>query len=167
LPTLTMFKYDLSSDYLAALGNEIGQAEGYFYYKDGKPYLCSEQDTVMVKLNFDYAPALEAEMAAREGHLYGLLCVFTLDEPWEENLTSAPMRRIHAADEDYFTNYTIYPLAILSCAAVEETVAGKQVVDVKYITPSGVVSLQPQDGVNIVVKTLNDGSQTTVKRLGK
>lgn len=167
LPTLTMFKYDLSSDYLAALGNEIGQAEGYFYYKDGKPYLCSEQDTVMVKLNFDYAPALEAEMAAREGHLYGLLCVFTLDEPWEENLTSAPMRRIHAADEDYFTNYTIYPLAILSCAAVEETVAGMQVVDVKYITPSGVVSQQPQDGVNIVVKTLNDGSQTTVKRLGK
>ena len=43
----------------------------------------------------------------------------------------------------------------------------KQVVDVKYITPSGVVSQQPQDGVNIVVKTLNDGSQTTVKRLGK
>ena len=167
LPTLTMFKYDLSRDYLAALGCEVGQADGYFFYKEGKPYLYSEQDTVMVKLNFDYAPALEAEMAAREGNLYGLLCVFTLDEPWEENTGYAPMRRIHATDEDYFTNYTIYPLAILSCAAVDETVVGNQVVDVQYITPAGVISQQPQDGVNIVVKTLSNGSRTTDKRVIK
>ena len=167
LPTLTMFKYDLSQDYLAALGNEVGQVDGYFFYKESKPYLCSEQDTVMVKLNYDYAPDLEAEMAAKEGHLYGLLCVFTLDEPWEENTSYAPMRRIHATDNDYFTNYTIYPLAVISCASVEEDVAVKQVVDVKYISPSGIVSQQPQEGVNIIVKTLSDGSRTTVKRLGK
>ena len=167
LPTLTLFKYDLSEDYLAALGHEVGQADGYFFYKEGKPYLCSEQDTVMVKLNFDYAPDLEAEMAAKEGYHYGLLCVFTLDEPWEENNAYLPMRRIHATDEDYFTNYTLYPLAILSCAAVEEVVEGQQVVDVKYITPSGIVSQQPQDGVNIVVKTLSNGSTTTIKRVIK
>ncbi len=165
LPTLTMFKYDLSHDYIAALGHEVGQAEGYFFYKDGKPYLCSEQDTVMVKLNFDYAPGLEAEMATKEGHLYGLLCVFTLDEPWAENGSFVPMRRIHATDEDYFTNYTLYPLTVISCSAVEETIMGKQVVDVKYITPSGIVSQQPQEGVNIVVKTLSDGSRTTTKRM--
>lgn len=167
LPVLTMFQYDLSKDYLAALGNEVGRADGYFFYKEGKPYLCSEMDTVMVKLNFDYAPALEAEMAAKEGHLYGLLCVFTLDEPWEENVMESAMRRIHATDKDYFTNYTLYPLAILSSTAVEETVIDQRVVDVKYISPSGVISEQPHSGVNIVVKTLDDGSRTTLKRLNK
>ena len=165
LPTLTLFQYDLSKDYIAALGHEVGRADGYFFYRDGKPYLCSEQDTVLVKLNFDFAPALEAEMSGKEGFYYGLLCVFTLNEPWEENTAEAPMRRIHATDEDYFTNYTIHPLDIISCAAVEEIEAGKQVVDVKYISPAGIVSKVPRDGVNIVVKTHSDGSRTATKRL--
>ena len=165
LPTLTLFQYDLSKDYIAALGHEVGRADGYFFYRDGKPYLCSEQDTVLVKLDFDFAPALEAEISGKEGFYYGLLCVFTLDEPWEENTAQAPMRRIHATDEDYFTNYTIHPLDIISCAAVEEIEAGKQVVDVKYISPAGIVSKVPQDGVNIVVKTHSDGSRTATKRL--
>lgn len=165
LPTLTLFQYDLSKDYIAALGNEVGRADGYFFYRDGVPYLCSEQDTVVVKLSFDYAPALEAEMADKQGFAYGLLCVFTLDEVWEENMINAPMRRIHATDDNYFTNYTLHPLAILSCAAVEEIEAGKQVVDVKYVSPTGVISNLPQDGVNIVVTTHSDGSRTTHKRM--
>ena len=166
LPTLTMFHYDLSKDYLAALGNEVGRADGYFFYRDGVPYLCSEHDTVMVKLDFDYAPALEAEMAAKQGFHYGLLCVFTLDEPWEENAES-PMHRIHATDEDYYTNYTLYPLAIISCAAVEEISDAKQPVDVKYVSPTGVMSDTPQDGVNIVITTHRDGSRTATKRLSR
>ncbi len=166
LPTLTLFSYDLSADYITALGNEVGRADGYFFYKDGTPCLCSEQDTVIVKLDFDYAPALEAEMASKEGCGFGLLCVFTLDEPWEENVAEGPARRIHATDEDYFTNYTIHPLAIISCAAVDEITDTKQVIDVKYVNPTGVVCEQPQDGVNIVITTHSDGSRTTVKRLG-
>jgi len=167
LPALTLFQYDLSSNYLTALGNEVGRVDGYFFYKNGQPYLCSELDTVMVKLNFDYAPALEAKMAANQGSAFGVLCIFTLNEPWEENSGNAPMRRIHATDEDYFTNYTIYPLAILSSTDVEELNEGKQVVDVKYVTPAGVVSEEPQDGVNIVVTTHDDGCRTTVKRIEK
>ena len=164
LPALTMFRYDLSNDYLTALGNEVGRADGYFRFMNGVPCLCSEQDTVVVDLNFDFAPELEDEMAAKEGCQFGLLCVFTLNEPWEEN-TDAPMRRIHSTDENYYENYTIHPLAILSCAAVEEIEAGKQVVDVKYISPAGNISQQPLDGVNIVVKTHSDGSRTATKRL--
>lgn len=163
LPTLTLFSYNLDTDYVAALGNEVGRAEGYFFYRDGRPCLCSEGDSVMLKLNFDYAPELEAEMAQKEGFNYGLLCVFTLDEAWEEN--TAQMRRIHTTDEDYFTNYTLYPLAVLSCAAVDETLANKQVVDVKYVNPAGIVSEMPQDGVNIVITTHNDGSRTITKHL--
>ena len=165
LPELTLFQYDLSNNYLAALGNEVGRADGYFFYKEGVPYLCSANDSVMVKLNFDYAPALEAEMAAKEGFNYGLLCVFTLNEPWEENVGS--MRRIHSTDEDYFTNYTLYPLAVISCAAVEEVRDGKQVVDVKYVSPAGVTSDVPQDGVNIIITTHDDGTRTITKRLNK
>ena len=164
LPELTLFRYDLNEDYLTALGNEVGRADGYFFYHDGKAYLCSGNDSVRVKLDFDYAPELEADMAQKEGFNYGLLCVFTLDEPWEENI---PIRRIHSTDEDYFTNYTLHPLAILSCAAVDEIVDGKQVVDVKYVTPAGVMSEMPQNGVNIVITTHSDGSRTAVKRLNK
>ena len=167
LPTLTLFQYDLSSDYLTALGNEVGRVDGYFFYKDGAPCLCSEQDTVVVKLNFDFVPELEAEMSGKQGFNYGLLCVFTLNEAWEENTAQAPMRRIHATDENYYTNYTIHPLAVISCAAVDEIASDKQVVDVKYVTPTGVMSQQPQDGVNIVITTLSDGSRTTTKRLNR
>ena len=167
LPTLTLFSYKLGDDYLAALGHEMGRVFGYFFYRDGVPYLCSEQDTVQVKLSYDLVPELEAEMADKEGFYFGLLSIFTLDEPWEENTNKSPMQRIHATDEDYFTNYTIHPLVVLSSASVDETFAGKQVVDVKYINPSGIVSDEPQDGVNIVVTTHNDGSRSAVKRLDK
>ena len=167
LPTLSLFKYDLSNDYVTAMGNEVGRADGYFFYKDGLPCLCSEQDTVVIKLNYDYAPVLEAEMAQKPGFNYGLLGVFTLDEAWEENSAQGPMRRIHATDENYYTNYTFHPLAILSCASIDETLAGEQVVDVKYVSPTGVVSPVPQDGVNIVVTTRSDGSTTTFKRIVK
>lgn len=167
LPTLSLFKYDLSNDYVTAMGNEVGRADGYFFYKDGLPCLCSEQDTVVIKLNYDYAPALEAEMAQKPGFNYGLLGVFTLDEAWEENSAQGPMRRIHATDENYYTNYTFHPLAILSCASIDETLAGEQVVDVKYVSPTGVVSPVPQDGVNIVLTTRSDGSTTTFKRIVK
>ena len=167
LPTLTLFKYDLSEDYLSALGHEVGRANGYFFYKDGVPCLCSEQDTVVVKLSYDYAPALEAEMAAKQGYKFGLLCVFTLDEMWEENASQAPMRRIHTTDENYFTNYTIHPLAILEISGVDELATDKQVVDVKYVTPAGVINNVPRDGVNIVVTTHSDGTRTTAKRILK
>lgn len=166
LPTLTLFTYGLGTDYISALGNEIGRAFGHFFYRDGKPCLCSEGDTVVVKLNFDYEPALEAELASKEGFEFGLLCIFTLDEPWEEN-PKAPMRRIHTTDEDYFTNYTLYPLAILSAASVDEIENGKQPVSVKYVSPAGIESETPHEGVNIVVTTHNDGSRTTTKRMNK
>ncbi len=173
LPALTMFKYDLNDlddetwHSLTARGNEVGQAVGHFFYKDGVPSLCSEPDSIAVKLNFDYAPALEAEMAAHEGFNYGLLCVFTLNEPWvDDDIDGAP-RHISLYDEYYYTNYTIYPLAILSSSSVDEVKTGKQVVDVKYVSPAGVVSEQPQDGVNIVVTTHSDGSRTAVKRMKK
>ena len=167
LPALTLFSYDLTTDDITALGHEVGRADGYFVHEDGKPYLSDEQGNVMVKLSYDFAPELEAEMAEHEGFAYSLLCIFTLDEPWEENIGSSPARRIHATDEDYYTNYTIHPLAVLSCAAIDETMAGQQIVDVKYVTPAGIVSETPQEGVNIVIVTYGDGSYATAKFIVK
>ena len=167
-PELTVFSYDLDNDYLAALGNELGRADGYFFYKDGQPCLCSENDSVIVKLSFDYAPGLEARMAEHEGFHYGLLSIFKLDEMWDENdVNPKSMRRISATDDDYYTNYTIYPLQVLDEASVEELMTGKEAVSVYYITPAGVVSDKPQDGVNIEVTTYGDGSRAAVKRLIK
>ena len=148
LPALTLFKYDLNEDYLGARGHEIGQTVGRLHYIDGVPYLCSDNDSVMVKLNFDFAPQLSSQMT--DGFHYGLLCVFTIDEPWVDDIDGAP-RRISAYDDNYFTNYTIHPLAILSSSSVNEFESDKQVVDVKYVSPAGIVSKQPLDGMNIVV----------------
>ena len=163
-PGITVFSYDLSEDYLGALGNELGSVDGYFFVKDGVPCLCSEQDTVVVKMSFDYNPDLEQQMADHEGYLYSLMAIFKLDEAWEENLG---MRRISATADDYFTNYTIYPLQILSEASVDEIVAGKQAICVQYVSPDGVMSVTPRDGVNIEVITYGDGSRTAVKRVMK
>lgn len=164
LPTLTLFRYDLSKDYLGARGNELGSVDGYFFVKDGVPSLCSEQDSVVVKLNFDYNPELEQQMMDHEGYLYNVLAIFKLDEVWEESLG---MRRITATADDYYTNYTIYPLQILSQATVDEVVAGKQAIGVQYVTPDGVMSATPRDGVNIEVTTYGDGSRAVVKRVMK
>ena len=82
----------------------------------------------------------------------------------DDDIDGAP-HRISLYDEYYFTNYTIYPLAILSSSSVDEISTDKKVVDVKYVSPTGIVSKQPQDGVNIVVTTLDDGTRTTVKRM--
>lgn len=164
LPQLTVFSYDLSTDYLQALGNELGRVDGYFMVHDGKPCLCSEQDTVAVKLCFDYAPELEARLSTHEGYHYGLLSVFKLDEVWDENKV-AGMRRISAMDDNYYTNYTIYPLQILEETSIEEVQAGKQVVGIHYISPAGLVSDKPIDGVNIEVVTYGDGSRRAAKRI--
>ena len=165
-PSLTVFAYDLDTDYLGAMGNEMGRADGYFFYKDGQPYLCSVQDSVMVKISFDYAPDLEIQMAEHEGFHYGLLSIFKLGEVWDENTDETMgLRRISVSDEDYYTNYTIYPLQVIDESSVEEVMAGKQAVGVYYITPAGVVSDEPQEGVNIEVTTFGDGSRAAVKRL--
>ena len=164
LPTLTMLKYDLNEDYIGARGHEIGQASGCLAHIDGEPYLCSDDGSVRVKLNLDYAPQLASEIA--DGHHYGLLCVFTLNEPWVDDIDGAA-RRIGATDDDYFTNITLHPLAVLWSSSVDETAADKQVVGVKYVNPAGVVKAQPHEGMNIVVTTHSDGSRTAVKRINK
>ena len=43
--------------------------------------------------------------------------------------------------------------------------AGKEVAGVKYVNVAGMVSDKPFDGVNIVVTTYTDGTQTTMKVL--
>ena len=164
LPELTLFGYDLNEDYLGARGHEVGQAIGLFRYIDGEPYLCSDNDSVKVKLNFSYAPQLSSQMS--DSYHYGLLCVFSLDEPWVDDIDNAPSR-IGATDENYFTNYTLYPLAILSSTSVDEVTTDKQVVGVKYVNPAGQASDEPHKGVNIVVITMDDGSTKTLKRMEK
>ena len=165
-PELDVFDYDLSDGGITALGNELARVDGYFFYKDGVPCLCSEGDTVVVKLDYRYHPALEQQMAEKEGYRFGVLSIVKLDEPWDENAPSS-MRRISATADDYYTNYTICPLEVVSLGATVELASDLPVTDVRYISPSGVSSDRPQDGVNIVVTTRSDGSKTIVKRLNK
>ena len=163
-PALTVFDYDLNEDHLTTAGNELARVNGYYHIVDGVPSLCSNGDSVAVKLCFDYAPELAELMATKEGYRFGLLSIIKLDEPWDETGSFESMRRVSATADDYYTNYTVYPLQVVSMATVDEVAAGKQAVDVRYISPSGIISDEPHDGVNIVVTTHDDGSRTIVKR---
>jgi hypothetical protein len=163
-PTLTVFDYDLSMDYLGARGNELGRADGYFHVVDGVPCLCSDNDSVVVRLCFDYTPSLEAQMS--DGCWYSILSIFKLVEEWTYDPVSR-MRRIAATDEDYFKNYLIYPLKVVATGSVDEMIGSKQPVDVRYISPAGIESSEPHDGLNIIVTTYGDGSTTAVKRVVK
>ena len=166
-PILDVHVYDLSDGGILAAGNELARVDGYFHYKEGIPYLCSKKDTVMVKMDFMYAPQLEEPLAEREGGWTGLLCIIKLNEPWEESAPFNAGRHISANADDYYTNYTIFPLEIVAWSGVDELEGGRQVTDVQYISTSGIVSDIPHDGVNIVVTTHSDGSRTTTKRMNK
>ena len=50
-------------------------------------------------------------------------------------------------------------------SGVEGVTAEKTVLTRSYVTPSGVVSPTPVDGLNIEVTTYTDGTRTAVKRL--
>ena len=48
-------------------------------------------------------------------------------------------------------------------SGVEQVIAGKQVVAVRYVNVAGQESETPFSGVNIVVTTYDDGTMTTTK----
>lgn len=63
-------------------------------------------------------------------------------------------------------HYTSQPVACeASMSGVEGVTAEKTVLTRSYVTPSGVVSPTPVDGLNIEVTTYTDGTRTAVKRL--
>ena len=171
-----IYSYDLSEDKIQALGNEMGQALGWFKVINGESYLCSALDTVKVRLDFGLNPDLQNQLV--EGTRYIFTCVFKVNEPWESDGKAAPERsfkaakrkamkamapKVHYGDNDYYTNYTIMPVSADVLTAIDNLDATKQVTKVSYVSTTGVVSDKPFQGVNIVITQFNDGSRIVTK----
>ena len=171
-----IYSYDLSEDKIQALGNEMGQALGWFKVIDGESYLCSALDTVKVRLDLGLNPDLQNQLV--EGTRYIFTCVFKVNEPWESDGKAAPERsfkaakrkamkaiapKVHYGDNDYYTNYTIMPVSADVLTAIDNLDATKQVTKVSYVSTTGVVSDKPFQGVNIVITQFNDGSRIVTK----
>ncbi|MBR5638475.1 MAG: hypothetical protein IKW83_01805 [Muribaculaceae bacterium] len=169
--------YNLSYDKIQALGNEYALAHGKYKLINGEPYLCSAEDTVMVRLDFSLNPDLQSHLV--EGIRYEMMSVFKVDEPWEvEEYAAVPQRsfkaavskaikapelKVHYSDLDYYTNYTIMPVSAEIVTAIENIDTAKQVTKVNYVSPTGIISDKPFPGVNIVITKFNDGTEIVTK----
>jgi len=80
------------------------------------------------------------------------VCILSI--PTEHNQTLTPAKRSLTVKRQPTTG-------------VEQPVAGKRVVSVRYYNAAGLQSAQPFDGVNIVVTTYADGSKKTEKVIRK
>ncbi len=80
----------------------------------------------------------------------------------------AVVNRVIDNDNSY---YIVYPLNFTtngsSMTAINTVDGSRDVVDVKYVNVSGLVSDKPFSGVNIVVTRYTDGTKTTTKKLYK
>jgi hypothetical protein len=65
--------------------------------------------------------------------------------------------------------HNYYNSQVATCSflvtGVDDNLADKTVVGKSYVTPSGVTSLTPVDGVNIVITTYSDGTQSITKKV--
>lgn len=173
------YSYNLSYDKIQALGNEYALAHGKYKLINGEPYLCSAEDTVMVRLDFSLNPELQASLVS--DNRYEMMSVFKVNEPWEaEEYKVAPQRsfqpavrktmkalalKVHYSDADYYTNYTIMPVSAETVTALYNIDTAKQVTKVSYVSPTGIVSGTPFPGVNIVITQFNDGTRIVTKAL--
>lgn len=173
------YTYNLSYDKIKALGNELAMAHGKYNLINGEPYLCSAEDTVMVRLDFSLNPELQNVLSP--GTRYEMMSVFKVNEPWNaEEYAAVPQRSFKAAaskamkapalkvyynDADYYTNYTIMPVSAEIVTAIDSINASKQVTRVSYVSPTGIVSDAPSPGLNIVITQFNDSTRIITKVL--
>lgn len=136
---------------------------------DGNFYTMSDGNTSNLtggmKVNWDYYPAGSPE----DGYVYEFDAII---RKVASRTSGAPALRdgnqSTPVTDDLSTEYLVYPLRLYDVPTAINTVetTGK-VVDVKYYNMMGVESVTPFQGVNIVVKTLDNGTRITTKKLCK
>ncbi len=136
---------------------------------DGNFYTMSDGNTSNLtggmKVNWDYYPAGSPE----DGYVYEFDAII---RKVASRTSGAPALRdgnqSTPVTDDLSTEYLVYPLRLYDVPTAINTVetTGK-VVDVKYYNMMGVESATPFHGVNIVVKTLDNSTRITTKKLCK
>lgn len=99
-----------------------------------------------------------SDMVFEQGKPYGLIAVFTINDAWDE--TSNAPRKIAPSDERYFDNYTIYPIAVDASivTGIDNVETAGTVTSVRYYNAAGSQVGALQSGLNIVVKTMSNGT---------
>lgn len=102
-----------------------------------------------------------AQFAGNEGNVMRL--TIAADEDYDaQNATINLMNVLLATDKNAYLSDDVVA-HMIDGSGVEQVIAGKQVVAVRYINVAGQESETPFSGVNIVVTTFDDGTVTTTK----
>ena len=104
-----------------------------------------------------------------DGHRYTVRGVVNIKEPWPAE------QPIGAAPKDYDFEYPFqnYKLLVLDAqdhgipTSIDGIYAEPGVKSVRYYNVAGAESTTPFNGVNIIVKEMNDGSKVTTKAIFK
>ena len=105
------------------------------------------------------------EMAAfngNEGHVMSL--TIAADDDFKANNAVVQLTNVLlVSTEQEVYNSSDVMTKVSEASGVEQVLAGKQIVNVRYINVAGQESETPFNGVNIVVTTYDDGTVTTAK----
>ena len=101
----------------------------------------------------------------KDGYRYNVTGVINIKEPW------ATTSGINPLDYNYpFQNYKLLVLEVEELApptAIDGIIVEEGVKSVRYYNVAGAESTVPFNGVNIIVKEMNDGTRVTTKAIFK
>ena len=158
-------EFSLTENFSDVQPAEVAYFTGYYFVENGTPKLRAfsgksggtKGQSLVLDMKYVGEPKLT------EGKLYTILCGVLINEPWEAESESAPARVKKSDGTSYFTNYTAYPLAIPEeVTAIEDITSDTTPHVVKYISPAGIESDTPFDGVNLI--RYSDGTIKKVLR---
>ncbi len=149
----TVEKIDLAEEFTLK-ANQVIDAAGYWRAAQGclRGYLSGGQS---LTINSSWATT---DNTMVDGQYYSVRCAISLKEAWKPTAGIAPK------DYDYdFQNYLGNMLVMPSAPTAIEDVNASSVKSVRYYNIAGIESSTPFQGVNIVVREMNDGSKVTTK----
>ena len=144
------------------------RVSGFAVSNDGKTLVINDGERVLQFFNLEWngsTPALTPKYSYEVGtdiyqmafdYAGNLICggsslaIYSI--PTEDNQTTTPAKRTSIVEKKVATG-------------IDEPIAEKTILSVKYVNPAGVISTTPFSGVNIVITTYQDGSRKVTKVL--
>ena len=138
---------------------------------DGAFYLPTPQGSINVQefkaaFNVDYSLNSNVAPQLTDGAVYSFEAL--VKEVATTNAKSAPRKTAYDSTVAPSTKFVVYPLDLDAnkvATSVNDVNSAKEVKGVSYFNMMGVESAQPFDGVNIMVTTYTDGTQSATKVL--
>lgn len=132
---------------------------------DGNFYTMSDGNTSNltggIKVNWDYYPAGNPQ----DGYVYEFDAIIRKVASTNEATALKDANQSTPVTSDLSADYLVYPLRLYDVpTAIDAVETTGKVVDVKYYNMMGVESATPFNGVNIEVKTMDNGNRVASKK---